>query len=192
MYSILLPFSSFLRSVLQILFRKKKKHAQNIKRNKISMEIPWKWLPSFGDTGHFWLAWKIGVCNDQCWASRMAGWTGDCSTWQNILHCSFLEHYKCEKCQTLHYGTAHWLSWTGLYHFPWPWSHFKVTAVSDSFNWKFNVPIWLNWNFIGLFNTSSRSWTHHLFWQSHIFKGNNWHVSSFGKKLKHWLFLGHH
>ena len=43
------------------------------------------------------------------------------------------------------------------WHFQWSWPHFKVTAVSNNFYSKFYVPIRLNWNFIGLFSTSSRA-----------------------------------
>ena len=48
--------------------------------------------------------------------------------------------------------------------FRWPWHYFKVTGVSNSFNWKFCVLIWLCWQFIGLLSTSSRLWKYHLFW----------------------------
>ena len=40
------------------------------------------------------------------------------------------------------------LSFTYSYHFQWPWFYFKVTTVSDSFNWKFCVLIQLCWNFV--------------------------------------------
>ena len=40
----------------------------------------------------------------------------------------------------------------------WSWLHVKVTAVSNSFNWKFHVLTWLSWNFVWLLITSSRPW----------------------------------
>ena len=52
------------------------------------------------------------------------------------------------------------------------WPYFKVTAVSNSFNRKFCVPIRLGWNFVGLSNTSSKSWIYHYFWLSLIRKCN--------------------
>ena len=46
---------------------------------------------------------------------------------------------------------AHWsngsLIFTCWYHFQWPWPYFKVTAVSNSFNWKFCVLIQLSLTF---------------------------------------------
>ena len=66
---------------------------------------------------------------------------------------------------------------------PWrPWPHFKVTGVSNSFNWKFYVLNLFSTNFIWLLSTSSRSWIYHLFWWSHIFQGDNGHIFSFGGK----------
>ena len=55
------------------------------------------------------------------------------------------------------------LSFTHLYHFQRPWLYFKVTAMSNSFNWKFYVLIWLNWNVVQLLITSSRSCIYHYF-----------------------------
>ena len=54
--------------------------------------------------------------------------------------------------------------------------------MSNSFNWKFYVHIQLSWNFVRLLITSSRLWIYHYFWFSHMFKGDNWHISWFGKK----------
>ena len=68
------------------------------------------------------------------------------------------------------------LSFTCPYHFQWLWSYFKVTAVANSFTWKFYVHIWLSWNFVGLLSTSSRLWIYHYFWLSHIFKEDNWGI----------------
>ena len=61
-----------------------------------------------------------------------------------------------------------------------PWLYFKVTAVSNSFNWKFYVLIQLSWNLAWLLITTSILWIYY-FWFSHMFKGENWHISSFEK-----------
>ena len=59
------------------------------------------------------------------------------------------------------------------------------STVSNSFKWKFYA-------FMQLLSVSSGSWIHHLFWWSQIFKGDfKWCISSFGKKLTCWHFLGH-
>ena len=77
----------------------------------------------------------------------------------------------------------HALSFTASLHFQWPWHYFKVTAVPNSFNWKFHVHILLSWNFVQLLITSSRSWIYHYFLLSHIFKGDSGHVFWFDKTL---------
>ena len=63
-------------------------------------------------------------------------------------------------------------------HFQWPWLYFKVTAISNSFDWKFNVSIWLSWNFVVLLSASSRSY---YVWLLHLFKGDNLYVFWFDK-----------
>ena len=68
------------------------------------------------------------------------------------------------------------------YHFQWLWSYFKVTAVSNRFNWKFNILIHFSWNFVQLLIKSSRSWTYYYFLLLNMFKGDNWNISSFEKK----------
>ena len=74
--------------------------------------------------------------------------------------------------------------------FQWPWWYnFKVRAVSNSFNGKFYVLMWLSWNFVQVLITSSRSWTYHYFWFLHMFKGNNWHISSFQNTYNVAFFL---
>ena len=70
-------------------------------------------------------------------------------------------------------------------HFQWPWLYFKVTAVSNSFQWEFYLFKWLSWNFVWLSITSSRSWIYHYFWFSHMFMGDHWHISSIEKKNQH-------
>ena len=62
-------------------------------------------------------------------------------------------------------------SFTCSYHFQWPWPYFKVTAVSNSFNWKFH-----------LYNC----WLYQIYHQYaiiflflHMFKGDNWLISLF-------------
>ena len=77
------------------------------------------------------------------------------------------------------------LGFTCSLYFQWPWHYFKVTAVSDSFNRKFYVPIRLSWNFVGLVSPESRSWIYCYFRLSRVFKGANWRVSWFAK------FRGH-
>ena len=44
-------------------------------------------------------------------------------------------------------------------HFEWPWPYFKVTAVSNSFNWKFCILIWLSSNFVGLLSQVDTDYT---------------------------------
>ena len=83
------------------------------------------------------------------------------------------------------------LSFTCLYHFQWPWPYSKVTGVSNSFNWKCDVLMWLSWNFLGLLSMSCRAWICHLFCWVHIFKGDNY-IFSFGEKYQCWVFLRHH
>ena len=56
-----------------------------------------------------------------------------------------------------------WFRFTHLYHLQWPWLYFKVTAVSNSFHWKFYVLIPLSWNFVWLLITSSWSWIYYYF-----------------------------
>ena len=75
------------------------------------------------------------------------------------------------------------LNFTHLYHIQWPWWYFKVTAVSNSSNWKFYVLIWLSWNFVWSLSTSTRPWTYHYFLFLLIFNGDNWHVFWFDKKF---------
>ena len=41
--------------------------------------------------------------------------------------------------------------------------YFKVTAVSNNFNWKFYVLIWLSWNFVWLLTVLIRLWIYHYF-----------------------------
>ena len=45
-----------------------------------------------------------------------------------------------------------------------PWSYFKVTAESNSFNRKFNILMRWCLNFVWLLTTSTRSWTYHYFY----------------------------
>ena len=77
----------------------------------------------------------------------------------------------------------HTLSFTCSLHFQWPWLYFKVIALSNSFNWSFYVFIRLSSNFVGLLSTLRRLWICHYFWLSHLFKGDNWHVSWFDKNF---------
>ena len=109
-----------------------------------------------------------------------AGWLSYCMTWENFHVVIFLDAMNVingELCMVV------LLSFTCSYHFRWPWPYFKVTVVLNSLNWKFYVLIQSGWNHMELFSMSSRSWVHHLFWQSHIFKGGNWHISSFEKNF---------
>ena len=70
-----------------------------------------------------------------------------------------------------------------LFIFQWPWPYFKVTAVSNSFNWNVDVLIWSSWNSVGLLSISSISWIYLNFSLLHKFKGDNWHVSLFDKNF---------
>ena len=114
--------------------------------------------------------------DDHC----LADWQpGDCMAWQKSKHCDFVGHYRCDKCQTLLDCTT---SWTLCIQTT--YSDIDPISKSEqyqSFNWKFYVLTWLSWDFIGLLSTSSRSWMCNLFWHSHIFKGDNWLISSFEK-----------
>ena len=47
------------------------------------------------------------------------------------------------------------------HHFQWPWPYFKVTEVSNSFNWKFCYQIKLKLCMIVILLT--RSWIYHYF-----------------------------
>ena len=71
--------------------------------------------------------------------------------------------------------------WTCSLHFQWPWQLFQVTAMLNSLNQKFYVPIPLRWNYAGLTSASSRSWTCHYFWLLHVLKGDGWRFSWFDK-----------
>ena len=69
-------------------------------------------------------------------------------------------------------------SFTCSFHCPWPW-HFKITALSNSFNWKFYILIRLSLNIVALLSTSSRHECTTFFFfffsfckLSHIFRGD--------------------
>ena len=81
------------------------------------------------------------------------------------------------------------LSFTCSLHFQWPWLFSKVTVVSNSFNRKFYVLIWLSWNFVELWIIASRSWIDHLFFLNILHKGDNRHISSFERREKRIFFL---
>ena len=53
--------------------------------------------------------------------------------------------------------------------FQWPWPYFKVTAVSNSFNWHFYALVRISLNFIDLLRMSSGSWIFHFFPSSSSF-----------------------
>ena len=76
------------------------------------------------------------------------------------------------------------LNFTCSCHFQWPWPYFKVTVMSNTFNWKIWVLIQLSSNFVGSSSKSSRKWIYHYFSLLHIFKGDDWRVFWFDKKLK--------
>ena len=106
------------------------------------------------------------------------------SVWafQKLEHWDFLRHHKCNKCQTLHGGTSHWALPDHC-----TFCDLDITSRSEQcqtiLTENFYVHIWLSWNFVGLLSTSSRWGIYHYFWLSHIFKGDNWHISMFEKKL---------
>ena len=74
------------------------------------------------------------------------------------------------------------------YQFQSPWLCFKVTAVSNNFNWKFYDVTWVSWNFIGLLSGSSISWMYRHFWGVNIFKEDNWHIPSFEENFVEFFF----
>ena len=77
---------------------------------------------------------------------------------------NFLEHYKCDECQTLHWAlqTLHWA-------LPIHKSSSDLEYITGSQQCQtvltkiFNVLIWLSWNFVGLLSLSSISWVYHFF-----------------------------
>ena len=98
----------------------------------------------------FWLTWKIWI---YVMISVRLARQPIVHMWQKLWCHNFLGHYK-----TLHNG-----SFTHSYHFQWPWLYSKVTAVSNSFNWKFCVLIVLSWNFVWFLIMSSRWYIYHYF-----------------------------
>ena len=64
------------------------------------------------------------------------------------------------------------------------WLYFKVTALSNCFNWKYSVHIQLSWNCVWLLIMSSRSWIYNHFWFLQVFKGDSWHISLFEKNFR--------
>ena len=79
------------------------------------------------------------------------------------------------------------LSFTCSLHFQWSWHYFKVTAVSNSLNWKSYV-IWLSWNFVGL------HWAGHeytTFFTSALFRDDRHFFFWCDKNIYCWLFHRH-
>ena len=74
---------------------------------------------------------RVRLCNDQCRVSLRG---------RNFNVAIFSDTVIYDKCQTVH---DYSLSFTHSYHFQWPWLYFKVTAVSNSFDWKIYVFILL-------------------------------------------------
>ena len=62
------------------------------------------------------------------------------------------------KMSTLHDGTIHWAV---SVHYT--FCDLDIISSFNSFNWKYCVLIWLNWNFAELLSISSRSWMFHYF-----------------------------
>ena len=82
-------------------------------------------------------------------------------TWRTLLCCNFFRH-----CDMINVKLCMMVVLAELYPLillRWPWLYFKVTAVSNSFNWKFCVLIRLSWNFVRFLIMSSRSWIYHYF-----------------------------
>ena len=87
-------------------------------------------------------------------------WSVKCVGMLKTLTLGSLRHHKCNKYQTLHDDTIYWAL---PVHYTFRWHYFKVTAVSNSFNWKFYVLIWLSSNLVWLLIKSSRSWIYYYF-----------------------------
>ena len=118
----------------------------------------------------FWLAWKMWVCVMISFSSEKFN-VAIFSDIINIINVKLCMMVVIELYLFIP------LLVTSLY--------IKVTAVSNSCNWKF-LCVYLNklLNFVRLLITSSRSWVYHYFWFLHVFRGHIWHISSFGKKKK--------
>ena len=60
------------------------------------------------------------------------------------------------------------LSFPCAYHFQWPGLYFKVTSVSNNFNWKFEYSYLTNMKLRTTIISSTRSWIYHYFWLSRV------------------------
>ena len=96
----------------------------------------------------FWLTWKLWVCNDQCRQKLLTLQLCNFALWNYSL--SFT-------CYT---------TFSDLDHITGSQEH-KAVLIE-------NVLTQLSWKFIESLCTSSRSWVYHVFWWSHIFRGNKW------------------
>ena len=106
---------------------------------------------------------NVRQCNDQCWALQPAGW---CPVWQKLKCFDIFGHYKCDICETLHYGTAH-LALPVLTTFG---DHDQISRSQEC-----QTVLTEHFMILRLSScTSGRSWVYHLFWQVHVFKGDNW------------------
>ena len=113
------------------------------------------WWPVFGQlTG--WPAGRVSVCGKHFNIVIFSGTV-------NIINVKLCMMYL--------------FSFTRVCHFQRPWFLFQGQSMLNNLNWKLYVLIWLSWNFVWLFITSSRSWIDdHYFWFLHVFKGDNWHL----------------
>ena len=158
--------------------RRKKKTKLSVywdySREKISVIVPF-WMPvlwafallliyTFVYVCSFknihWLTWKMWV---SVISVRLVSWL-NVHMWQKLYHCNI---------NMIHVILCMMVVLTGFYlfiSFLWRWLYFKSTAVSNSFNWKFNFLIWLSWNFVNLMITLSRSGIYHyfLFYFAHV------------------------
>ena len=95
------------------------------------------------------------------------------------LTLGFSWHHKCNKCQTLRGGIAHWAS-------PVHYIFSDIEIISRSQQWQTTENYMFLSDYmetVGLSSASSRSWIYHYFWLSNIFKRDNWHVSDLTKTL---------
>ena len=132
-----------------------------------------QWSPQF------WITWNMWVCNDQCVAGRPAKG----KNFNIMIFSDTMNMINVKLCMMVVL-----IELSHSYHFQWPWLYFKVTAVSNSFNWKFYVLVWLSWNLYSC-------WLHQVdheyttFFFFHTCSRNRLHISSFEKKNLCWIFL---
>ena len=113
----------------------------------------------------FWLIWKLWVYFTRVWMISVwpAGWVIVVRHGQNFNVVIFLD--------TIHVMNVELYMMVLLSQ--WPWPYFKVTGVSNGFNWKFYVLMQSGWNFVELLSTSRRSWLYKPFLMVTHMQGDN-------------------